>query len=75
MSFVVWRGRKIPKAIVMRKALLFCQANYFFNVIVESTFNELVDLLNLTRFCLRKLLGNLKILTGLENVFIWCYVQ
>ena len=66
MSFVVCRGRKIPKAIVMTKALFFCQAN----VIVESTYNELVDLLNLTRFCLRKLLGNLKILAGLENFFI-----
>ena len=27
----------------MRKALLFCQANFFSNLIVKHTFGELVD--------------------------------
>ena len=39
---------------VMRKALLlllFCQSSYFLNIIAESIFGELMDLLNYDRLC------------------------
>lgn len=53
----------------MRKALLFCQANFFSNLIGEHTFGELVDHLKSYRICLLEVAWFIKDINLICEIF------